>query len=422
MSGRESGFLSPAAAFRPTPMDLSMDAVTRDWPSMSLTIGAVLDVAGDAPPVERLRERVATCLSRLPVLTHRLEGPKLRARWVHELHPDLTVRVREMVVAPGGAAAAVDALINQPLTQDGPPWDLWLLRGDSPGCHTLCYRASHVTHDGVAVRNTLYGLLGAEVPKALAPRPATVAAFARVLRNQSGMLSRAGVWNDPDVPLTGELVRGWASVPTERLRAVASEAGGSSNDASLAVLAGALRTWAFDNWSRGADQPLSAMVMVDGRHAAESARPGNLFSFGPLMLPAHLSETRQRLAAVVEVTDVLRQPSIRRATRLLMERTPAGTFYAAAKMLTAPHRAPVDTSHVAFHQPLRHEDAPVTGVRMFTVLPANHPLSVLSCSYGGTTTLHFVADGALPGAAELPSRWLTELDAAEKEQTTTPTQ
>ncbi|WP_079000323.1 wax ester/triacylglycerol synthase domain-containing protein [Streptomyces sp. AS58] len=402
--------MAPSSA--PNPMDLGMDAAARDASSIPLTIGAVLDLAGAVPSLEDLREHVAASLSRLPTLTHHLAGPRLRARWVHDPLPNLEVRVRERVVEAGGLDAALDELIALPLPDSGPPWDLWLLRGHATGTYTLCYRASHTTHDGIGLRNTLYALFGGATPDAPHEGRATAASFARALRAQLGSLTRAEVWNDPATPLTGERTRGWAHVSTELLRKKAAAAGGSSNDASLACLAYALREWTTEHWPRGRSKRLSTVVMVDGRSSEEWNRPGNLFAFAPINLPCHLPTFDEQLAAVIAATRSVKHPSMRRTLRTLMERTPARSYYAAARKLTTPERATVDTSHVAFHHPLRHGNAPVTSVRMFTWLPQNHPLSLISCSYAGTTSVHFVSDAALPGLADLPRRWTAALDAA----------
>ncbi|MFD3454696.1 wax ester/triacylglycerol synthase domain-containing protein [Streptomyces sp. NPDC058691] len=392
-----------------------MDASARDMPSIPLTIGAVLDVTGAVPSVGELREHIAACLSRLPALTDHLAGPRLRARWVRDVLPDLELRVRERVVAPAGLDDALDELIALPLPQQGPPWDLWLLRGHAVGTYTLCYRAAHTTHDGVGVRNTLYALFGGTVPDAAHSARATLASYVHALRAQLGSLARADVWNDPATPLTGERMRGWAQAPTERLREVATAAGGSSNDASLACLAHALREWAAEHWPRGRGKRMSTVVMVDGRRSEEWNRPGNHFAFAPIALPCHLPTFGEQLASVVAATRPVKQPPMRRALRALMERTPVRAFYAAAQKLTTPERATVDTSHVAFHHPLRHGDAPVTSVRMFTWLPPHHPLSLISCSYAGTTSVHFVTDAALPGLADLPQRWTAALEATAAE-------
>jgi hypothetical protein len=49
---------------------------------------------------------------------------------------------------------------------------------------------------------------------------------------------------------------------------------------------------------------------------------------------------------------------------------------------------------------------------MFTWLPLHHPPSLISCSYAATTSVHFVTDAALPGLADIPTKWTAALEAA----------
>ncbi|GAA2459603.1 hypothetical protein GCM10010405_49780 [Streptomyces macrosporus] len=65
---------------QPNPMNLSLDAPARDFSSIPLTIGAVLDIRGTAPSLKALREHITACLPRLPALRHYLDGPRLKAR------------------------------------------------------------------------------------------------------------------------------------------------------------------------------------------------------------------------------------------------------------------------------------------------------------------------------------------------------
>jgi hypothetical protein len=111
---------------------------------------------------------------------------------------------------------------------------------------------------------------------------------------------------------------------------------GSSNDASLACLAWALREWAATQWPRDNSRPLSTAVMMDGRRPEETSQPGNFFACAPIALPCHLPTLDKQLAAVVAATRYLKQPSMRHALRTLMERTPARAYYAAVQKATPP--------------------------------------------------------------------------------------
>nr|WP_256224144.1 wax ester/triacylglycerol synthase domain-containing protein [Streptomyces sp. ok210] len=389
-----------------------MHAWTYDWPSNSLTIGAILNFTGPVPLVEELQKHIQASLPDLPTLTHALAGPRLRARWIHEEFPDLQIRVRERLLKPGGLDTALRELIAEPLPVDGPPWDLWLLHGHAPGMYSVCYRAAHTTQDGVGVRNTLYALFSDKKPESPVMAPPNLGTLWSALKAQLGLMKPSNVWNDSERPLLGERVTGWAQVPTDLLRKTASPVQGSSNDASLACLTYILREWAAQNWQRAAEKPLKALVMVDGRTSEEANKQGNVFALAPIVLPCHVLSFEKQLAAVIEATRTVKVPSVRRAFRAMVERTPARVFNMAGRMITRPSRAVVDTSHVAFHFPMHYRTMPVTSVQMFTCLPQHHPLSIISCSYENSTSVYFVSDAAMPGMADLPQQWTIAVESA----------
>jgi diacylglycerol O-acyltransferase len=396
------------SALRPTAMDLTMHAMAQTRPSMSLTVGVVLHLDGAAPPLNGLRAHLAENLSRLPRLTYYLKGPRLRARWARDANPDLECRVRERRIEPGQASldAALQDLVTQPLP-DGPPWDLWLLHGHAPGTYVLCYRAHHTSHDGAGVFNTLYKLFGTS-PAGATAVPAPKAGPRTYARTLKGMLSAAAVnnlWNDPAHPLHNDRLHTWVRVPTDTLRTTGAARGGSSNDAVLAALAGALRTWSSEHWPRGAGREVPAAMMVDLHRPQEDDLPGNLFTFAPVPLPCHQPTPAGRLDAVIAATREVRDPARRTAMRAITDRTPARAFHAVATRLTAPSRAIIDTSYIAIHQPLHYQKDPVTHLYAFTWLPYHHPVSITTISYNGTTTVHFVTDQALPGLDRLPVLW-----------------
>ncbi|MDH6145546.1 diacylglycerol O-acyltransferase [Kitasatospora sp. GP30] len=386
-------------------------AQARPW--LSLTVGAFLHCEGPAPRLADLRAHIAANLARQPRLTHYLKGPGLRARWARDPDPDLEQRVRERQIELGESHldAALQDLLTHPLPDNGPPWDLWLLHGHAPGRFTLCYRAHHTTHDGGGLFDTVYKLFGTSPADATArttavPAPrAELGDYARTLTGMLGSAAANNLWNDPDRPLRGARVSAWAQVPTDVLRTTAAARGGSTNDAVLAALAGALRTWSAEHGPRGAGRPVSVAMMVNLRRTAESGLPGNLFTFAPLALPCHRPTPADRLEAVIAATRGPKNAARRAAMRTITDHTPARVFHTLAARLTTPSRAIIDTSYVAINQPLQYQGAPVTHLQVFTWLPHSHPASIVACSYNGTTSAYFVTDQALPGLHQLPALW-----------------
>lgn len=395
---------------RPTPTDLTMHTMTQTRPGLSLMVGAILHLDGTAPPIAGLRAHVDGQLHRLPRLTHYVKGPGLQARWAHDPHPALEPRIRERQIEAGQESldAALQDLLTHPLPADGPLWDLWLLHGHTPGRYTLCYRAHHTSHDGAGLLNTLYNLFGT-TPVSTVAAPVSKAgpsAYARVLKATLASCASNNLWNDPAHPLLNQRVSSWAHIPTDHLRIAGASRGGSSNDALLAALAGALGTWSTTHWPRAAGKPVPALVMVDLRRTEEEQeRPGNLFTFFPVTLRCQQPAWADRLDAVTAAMRGPRTPAQRTAMRTIMNHMPARLFHTLASRLTTPSRAIVDTSYVAIRHPLRYQDAPVTHVQLFTWLPYTHPVSLVACSYNGTTSVNFVTDAALPDLHQLPALW-----------------
>lgn len=411
LSRKDSAVPAPA---RPTPMDLTLHTMAQTGPGLSLAIGAFLHLEGTVPPLADLRAHVTANLARLPRLTHYLKGPGLRARWARDPDLDLEHRVRERRIEPGdeNLDIARQELLTHPLPDDGPLWDLWLLHGHAPGRFTLCYRAHHTSHDGSGVLNTLYELFGTAPAGATALTTRAVrasrAGLGDYLRTLGGMLGSAAandLWNDPARPLSGARAGAWAHVPTDLLRTAGTARGGSTNDAVLAALAGALRTWSGEHWPRAASRPVPAVMMVDLRRAEEDVLPGNLFTFAPVPLPCHRPTAAERLDAIIAASRGPKNPARRTAMRTITDHTPARAFHTLATRLTTPSRAIIDTSYVSLNEPLQFQHAPVTHLHLFTWLPHNHPASIAAYSYNGTTSAYFVTDRALPCLDRLPALW-----------------
>lgn len=398
----------------PTPMDLTMHHMAQTQPSIPQTIGVLLHLEGTPPTVGELRSHIAHHLHLEPRLTHYLHGPGLKARWQHDPAPDLHTRVCGRRVPPGNGHldASLHDLMSHPLPDQGPLWDVWLLSGYAPDRYAICWRAHHSTQDGMGLINTLHTLFGAAAPPAVkADARPTAGTYLRTVHSTLAACAANNIWNDAARPLDGTRVVNWAHLPTQRLRGPATQRGGDTNDAFLAVLSGALRTWSSENWPRGVGRPLPALTMVNLRRAEEHQRPGNLITFAPAPLPCHDPVVDSRLDRVIDATRATKDPAQLRAMRVLMDLTPARAFYTVANLLTTPDRAAIITSYVAIHRPLHYGHHPVTHIQPFNWLPRNQPASIIACSYNGTTSVCFVTDAALPGLHRLPELFS---DAAEE--------
>ncbi|HEY9330927.1 MAG TPA: wax ester/triacylglycerol synthase domain-containing protein [Streptomyces sp.] len=382
-------------------------------PSVAQTIGVILHLDGDAPPLGELRRHVASHLDHEPRLTHYLRGPGLKARWFHDPSPDLSIRVREQRCPSGEQhlEAALTDLVARPLPDAGPLWDIWLLAGYAPGRYSICLRAHHSTQDGMGMVGTLTRLFGTVPAPAQQPAPrAGAGAYLGTVRDMLSASATHAVWNDSALPLTGSRAIGWTHVPTQHLRYAATARGGDTNDGFLAALSGALRTWTSQSWPRGSGRPLPAITMVDLRRAEEQDRPGNHIGFAPAPLPCHEPTAEGRLDDVIAATRSAKDPSRLTAMRSLMDVLPARIFQALATRMTTPDRSAVTTSYLAIHRPLRYERDPVTHIQPFNWLPRHQPASIVAFSYNGVTSVCFVTDTALPGLDQLPRLFRDAVD------------
>lgn len=399
---------------RPTSMDLTMHHMAQTQPSTPQTIGVVLHLDGAPPSLGELRSHVTNHLRHEPRLTHYLHGPGLKARWQHEPAPNLEARIRAQHVPPGDSPLdnALHELVAHPLPDRGPLWDVWLLSGYATDRYAICCRAHHSAQDGMGLIGTLHTLFSTTTPPAAAPATRTgPRTFLRTVRSTLAACTANGIWADPARPLSGTRVVNWVSVPTQQLRTAAVARGGDTNDAFLAALSGALRTWCSEHWPKGAGRPLSALTMINLRRAGERARPGNLFAFAPLALPCEEPTAQNRLDRVIAETRATKDPARQNALRALMDLTPARALHTMAGWLTTPARAPITASYLAIHRSLAYQGAPVTHVQPFNWLPRNQPASIVACSYNGTTSVCFATDAALPAAHSLPALFA---DAAEE--------
>lgn len=399
---------------RPGSMDLTMHHMAQTHPSTPQTIGVVLHLDGAPPSLSELRNHVANHLRDEPRLTHYLCGPGLKARWQHEPAPNLETRIRAQHVPPGDSHLdhALHKLVEHPLPDRGPLWDVWLLSGYATDRYAICWRAHHSAQDGMGLISTLHTLFSTTTPPAAAPAARTgPSTFLRTVRSTLAACTANGTWADPARPLSGTRAVNWASVPTQQLRDAAVARGGDTNDAFLAALSGALRTWCAEHWPRGAGRPLPAITMINLRRARERARPGNLFAFAPLSLPCEEPTAHNRLERVIAANRATKDPAYQNALRVLMEITPARAIHTMASWLTSPARAPITASYLAIHRPLAFRGDPVTHIQPFNWLPRNQPASIVACSYNGNTSVCFATDAALPAFHGLPALFA---DAAEE--------
>lgn len=269
---------------------------------------------------ESFRAFVAERLPALPLLRRRLvevPGGLARPYWIEAGEIELDYHLRRAAVpSPGGQrelAAMAAAMMERPLDRRLPLWELQLVEGLEGGRIALLAKLSHAMMDGTAGVRLMARLVTPtpelppvrdhsppardEVPGALA----LLADAVPWLAGQPLRAARAGLGSvrrllsarrpgrdDEDAPaarvrrtwlnaaLSPFREVAWCSLPLDGLRAVGHAHHASVNDALLAVVAGALRSYArprgvLPDWPLVASMPIALRKQGDERANAVTA-------------------------------------------------------------------------------------------------------------------------------------------------------
>jgi diacylglycerol O-acyltransferase / wax synthase len=338
-----------------------------------MAIGAVLVFDGPAPGQDEFLAQIRSRLHQLPRLRQRLLQPPLGLGtpfWVDDETFDLRRHVaRSKLPEPGGDAemrALAGDLLAPPLDRRKPLWELTLVDGFAGDERfAVLYKTHHAMADGISAVDI--GMLlfdtepSAEPPAEAQPwRPHRSPSGARLaaraatgvldtLRRLARWLSRAahdptdashragdglvGLWEvtwnllrpAPRVPINPAGVGprrdfAWATFDLPEFKRIKNALGGTVNDVSLAVAAGALRSW-FNEADPDACNPvgdkrregleLKALVPVSIRTVDEHGELGNKLTAMRGPLPIGLADPVERLRLISTAMDDLkasRQP------------------------------------------------------------------------------------------------------------------
>jgi diacylglycerol O-acyltransferase / wax synthase len=327
-----------------------------------MAIGAVLVCEGTAPSHADFLFHVRSRLHLLPRLRQRLCFPPLRMGtpfWVDDPEFEIADHVRAVTLPAPGTSEQFRQLAGEvlapPLDRSRPLWELWLVDGFEDERFGVVYKTHHAMADGISavdIGTLLFDVEPRHEPaRDEAPwNPQTppshrhlLAAAARglgrTLRRAARWLLRAlrhprraarrtgdgvaGLWEvawaltkpAPKVPFNVEIgsrrVFGWTAASLEDFKRIKNELGGTVNDVSLAVAAGALRRWLEDHGSRTEGLELRALVPVSIRAENEHGELGNRLTAMRGPLPVHVADPVERLGAVSVAMDALkasRQP------------------------------------------------------------------------------------------------------------------
>jgi WS/DGAT/MGAT family acyltransferase len=323
-----------------------------------MAIGAVLMCEGTPPAQADFLTHIRSRVHQLPRLRQRLQYPPLGLGtpfWVDDPHFDIHHHVhRAQLPVPGGDGQfreLVGELLAPPLDRGKPLWELTLVEGFAESRFAIVYKTHHAMADGISAVDIGMLLFDVEpvaepdrseapwapnqppsrmnlVGRAGAGVLATLARFGRWLRRalrDPGRARRraadglAGIWEvtwnlarpAPKVPLNATKVGAersfaWQTFELDDFKRVKNALGGTVNDVSLAVAAGALRCWLLERDVAVDGLELKALVPVSIRSEDEHGQLGNKLTAMRGPLPVGIADPAERLRTVSAAMDGLK--------------------------------------------------------------------------------------------------------------------
>jgi WS/DGAT/MGAT family acyltransferase len=322
-----------------------------------MAIGALLMCEGSAPSEDDFLAHIRSRVHLLPRLRQRLLYPPLGLGtpfWVDYPDFDIHRHLRRVALpAPGTDAQfheLVGKLLAPPLDRSKPLWELILVEGFEDNRFAIVYKTHHAMADGISAVDIGMLLFDTEpnsepgrdetpwLPGQAPSRAAlvvhagtgiaaTLARLGRWLRRALGEPRRAGrraadgligiwevSWNlirrAPRVPFNTEIGPGrsfaWATFDLAGFKHVKNALGGTVNDVTLAVAAGALRRWLLERDVELDGLELKALVPVSIRTENEHGELGNKLTAMRGPLPVGVVDPVERLRTVATEMDALK--------------------------------------------------------------------------------------------------------------------
>jgi WS/DGAT/MGAT family acyltransferase len=322
-----------------------------------MAIGALLMCEGSAPPEDDFLTHIRSRVHQLPRLRQRLLYPPLGLGtpfWVDCPDFDIHRHVSRVPLPPPGTEAQfrelVGRLLAPPLDRSKPLWELIVVEGFEDDRFAIVYKTHHAMADGISavdIGMLLFDVEPREQPsreeapwepqrspsrlgllwRALTGIGATLSRMGRWLRRAADEPGRArsrasdglaGLWEvtwnlarpAPKVPLNAEIGPDrsfcWASFDLAEFKQVKNSLGGTVNDVTLAVVAGALRRWLTEREVAVDGLELKALVPVSIRTENEHGELGNKLTAMRGPLPIGIADPVERLRAVTVAMDALK--------------------------------------------------------------------------------------------------------------------
>lgn len=346
-------------------------------PHQNFQIGCVALL--DTPP--DFDEFVATLDERLEAFPRFRQVP-VRARfdlgwpvWRDDPNYDVRRHVRQTALPRPGdrqkLGHVLETLVTTALPSDRPRWEVHLIEGLENGRAALLFKVHHSMNDGISGFHILETIADA-APKApakptavIAPeRPTTapepskpnnglVGLLSDALADPRGAATRgirdlaeaaetiASFLEEPPatMPWNGPLGQGrqivWRSYPLEEFNSLKVAVDGTINDAVLAVVAGALRTYSLQNGTAPDQAALRCIVPTSLRAKGDEATAGNQVTAMFPRLPVDVADPVERLHKIRDEMRNLKDRKQARATSMVLAVAGALPSFTEATLLSA---------------------------------------------------------------------------------------
>ena len=322
-----------------------------------MAIGAIMVCRGSAPSYEDFITHIRSRLHLLPRFRQRVVFPPLqlgRPFWVDFAGFDVHEHVHHVTLPDPGNDTQFRELIGEclspPLDRAKPLWQLWLVDGFADDRFGIVYKTHHALADGISATDigmllfdidSEFELVREEGPWNPSPEPSRLGLLGRAVTGFGSTIARmvrwigaairepgrarrhaadglAGVWEvswnltkpAPKVPFNVPIGPNrsftWTQCRLDQFKHIKNSLGGTVNDVSLAVAAGAIRSWLEDRDVSVDGLEMSALVPVSVRKENEHGELGNMLTAMRGPLPVGIAEPVERLRTVSEAMDALK--------------------------------------------------------------------------------------------------------------------
>jgi WS/DGAT/MGAT family acyltransferase len=315
----------------------------------------------DGVNIDVLRGIVAAGLDQIPRYKQRLATIPIEGQpvWVDDEHFDLGVHVRHVALPHPGTSDQLKSLagvmFSQPLDRTKPLWEMNIVEGLEGGGFALISKIHHSMIDGLSGIDLMSVILDFTPdvqlvePKPWSPRPApngtelavrelsrsissivsNITDISRVReeigdltgewahRARAAMASLSSGWLTPTdrSPLNGDIgptrTFDWTSLPLDGVKEIKNTHGVTVNDAMLAIVAGAVRSYLLEEGDLSetevAETEFRIMAPVSVRSDAQSGSLGNQVAMWLLTLPIAERDPAKRIRIINQETKMLKE-------------------------------------------------------------------------------------------------------------------